>query len=81
MLHLINKTFHRQIFSKSSFKKELEEIEGIGEKKATDLLKAFQVKNIKTLTERELTKVIGASKAREVWLHYNKPTLADAQEQ
>ncbi len=64
------------------FKNELEEIEGIGEKKATDLLEAFRsVKNIKTLTERELTKVIGASKARVVWLHYNKPTLADAQEQ
>jgi len=81
-VHRFGITFHRQIRSKGTFKNELEEIEGIGEKTATELLKAFRsVKNIKTLTERELTKVIGASKAREVWLHYNKPTLADAQEQ
>jgi excinuclease ABC subunit C len=81
-VHRFGITFHRQIRSKGTFKNELEEIEGIGEKTATDLLKAFRsVKNIKTLTERELTKVIGASKARVVWGHYNKPNPADGQEQ
>ena len=73
-VHRFGITFHRQIRSKGTFKNELEGIPGIGEKTATDMLKAFRsVKNIKTLTERELTKVIGASKARIVWSHFNEP--------
>jgi excinuclease ABC subunit C len=71
-VHRFGITFHRQIRSKGTFKNELEEIPGIGEKTATDLLKAFRsVKNIRTLTERELTKEIGASKARVVWEYFN----------
>jgi excinuclease ABC subunit C len=71
-VHRFGITFHRQIRSKGTFKNELEEIPGIGEKTATELLQAFRsVKNIKTLTERELTKVIGASKARVVWAYFN----------
>ncbi len=77
-VHRFGITFHRQIRSKGTFKNELEEIEGIGEKIATDLLKAFRsVKNIKTLTERELTKIIGASKARVVWAHFNQKPASD----
>jgi len=73
-VHRFGITFHRQVRSKGTFKNELEAITGIGEKTATDLLKAFRsVKNIKTLTERELTKEIGASKARIVWAHFNTP--------
>ena len=71
-VHRFGITFHRQIRSKGTFKNELEGIPGIGEKTATDLLQAFRsVKNIKTLTERELTRVIGASKARVVWDYFN----------
>lgn len=74
-VHRFGITFHRQVRSKGTIKNELEEIPGIGEKTATELLQAFRsVKNIKTLTERELTKVIGASKARIVWAHFNKRT-------
>lgn len=73
-VHRFGITFHRQIRSTGTFKNELEGIPGIGEKTATELLKAFRsVKNIKTLTERELTKVIGASKARVVWNYFNNP--------
>jgi excinuclease ABC subunit C len=73
-VHRFGITFHRQVRSKGTFKNELEEIPGIGEKTATELLQAFRsVKNIKTLTERELTKVIGASKARIVWGYFNTP--------
>jgi len=72
-VHRFGITFHRQVRSKATFKNELEEIPGIGEKTATELLQAFRsVKNIKTLTERELTKVIGAAKARVVWGYFNK---------
>ncbi len=66
-VHRFGITFHRQVRSKETFKNELGGIPGIGEKTATELLKEFRsVKNIKTLTERELTRVIGASKARVV---------------
>jgi excinuclease ABC subunit C len=71
-VHRFGITFHRQVRSKGTFVNELEGIPGIGDKTATEMLKAFRsVKNIKTLTERELTKVIGASKARIVWAHFN----------
>ena len=71
-VHRFGITFHRQTRSKGTIKNELEDIPGIGEKTANDLLKEFRsVKNIKGLTERELTKAIGASKARIVyaWFH------------
>lgn len=82
-VHRFGITFHRQTRSKGTFKNELEGIQGIGEKTATELLREFRsVKNIKTLTERELTRVIGASKARIVWdyFHANEgdPTAPDA---
>jgi excinuclease ABC subunit C len=71
-VHNFGVTFHRQIRSKGTFKNELEGIPGIGEKTATELLQAFRsVKNIQTLTERELTKVIGLSKARVVWNYFH----------
>ncbi len=71
-VHRFGITFHRETRSKGTFKNELEGIPGIGEKTAQDLLKEFRsVKNIKALTERELTRVIGASKARVVWHYFN----------
>ena len=71
-VHRFGITFHRQVRSKGTIKNELEDIPGIGESTATLLLKEFRsVKNIKTLTERELTKAIGASKARVVWNYFN----------
>jgi excinuclease ABC subunit C len=71
-VHRFGITFHRQVRSKGTFKNELEGIPGIGDKTATELLQAFRsIKNIKTLTERELTKIIGASKARIVWEYFN----------
>lgn len=71
-VHRFGITFHRQTRSKGTFKNELETIPGIGEKTATDLLKAFRsVNNISTLTERELTRVIGAAKARIVYSHFH----------
>jgi excinuclease ABC subunit C len=71
-VHRFGITFHRQTRSKGTIKNELEAIQGIGDKTATDLLKEFRsVKNIKTLTERELTRVIGAAKAKIVWDYFN----------
>ena len=82
-VHRFGITFHRQTRSKGTFKNELEGIPGIGEKTATDLLQTFRsVKNVRTLTERELTKAIGISKARIVWAYFHAnegdPTSPDA---
>ncbi len=71
-VHRFGITFHRQLRSKGTIKNELEEIPGIGEKTATELLQEFKsVKKISTLTEREMTRVIGASKAYIVWRYFH----------
>lgn len=71
-VHRFGITFHRQTRSKGTIKNELESIPGIGDKTTNQLLQTFRsVKNIKTLTERELTKVIGASKAKVVWNYFH----------
>jgi len=71
-VHRFGITFHRQIRSKGTFKNKLEDIPGIGEKTATDLLRMFRsVKNISTLTERELTKAVGMSKASIVYAYFH----------
>jgi len=71
-VHRFGITFHRDTRSKGTIKTGLEDIQGIGEKTATQLLKAFRsVKNIQTLTERELTKEIGQSKAAIVWSYFH----------
>ncbi|MGC4079357.1 MAG: excinuclease ABC subunit UvrC [Rubrivivax sp.] len=72
-VHRFGITFHRNLRSKGTIKNELEEIPGIGEKTATELLQEFKsVNKIRTLTERELTRVIGASKAAIVWRYFNE---------
>lgn len=72
-VHRFGITFHRDTRSKGTFKNELEAIKGIGATTATQLLKEFRsVKNIRTLTERELTRVIGQKKARIVWSYFSE---------
>jgi excinuclease ABC subunit C len=71
-VHRFGITFHRQIRSKGTIKNELDSIQGIGDKTAMMLLKEFRsVKNIKTLTERELAKAIGMAKARVVYSYFH----------
>lgn len=72
-VHRFGITFHRAKRSKGTFKNELEEIEGIGKKTATDLLTQFRsVANIKKLREEELTKAIGLKKAKLIYNHFRK---------
>ena len=72
-VHRFGITFHRETRSKGTFKNELEAISGIGATTATQLLKEFRsVKNIKTLTERELTRVVGQKKATLVWNYFHE---------
>jgi excinuclease ABC subunit C len=71
-VHRFGITFHRQVRSKSTIKNDLEGIPGIGEKTSMELLKTFRsVKNISTLTERELTRVAGAAKARIIYQYFH----------
>ena len=67
-VHRFGITFHRAKRSKGTFVNELEKIKGIGRSTADLLLKTFRsVKNIKTLTQDDLNKVVGAQKGKLVW--------------
>ncbi|MGB2087509.1 MAG: excinuclease ABC subunit UvrC [Psychroflexus salarius] len=69
--HRFGITFHRQKRSKAAVGTELEQIEGIGEKTAIELLKHFRsVKRIKSATKAELAEVIGSSKAQKIINQY-----------
>lgn len=71
-VHRFGITFHRNQRSRGTFKNELENIRGIGESTATQLLKAFRsVSRIKELTQQELTNEIGVSKAKLVWEYFH----------
>lgn len=68
--HRFGITHHRNKRSKGTFKSELLEIPGIGEKSAKDLLRAFySIERIKTLDLEKLKTVLNASQAQAV-LHY-----------
>jgi len=72
-VHRFGITFHRNKRSKGTFKNELENIRGIGEKTATDLLQQFKsVKKIKHLSFEELEVFIGKSKAEIIINHFQK---------
>jgi excinuclease ABC subunit C len=63
-VHRFGITFHRKTRSKGIIKNELEEIEGIGEKTAQQLLKQYKsVKTIQAQSIEELSKIVGQSKA------------------
>lgn len=67
-VHRFGITFHRAKRSKGTFFNELEKIKGIGKNTADHLLKTFKsVKNIKGLSEEELSKVVGAQKGKLIW--------------
>jgi excinuclease ABC subunit C len=70
-VHRFGITFHRKKRSKGTFKNELEEIDGIGEKIATNLLTHFRsIANIKKTSEEDLAKIIGLKKAKLIYNHF-----------
>ena len=71
--HRFGITFHRNKRSKEFISSELISIEGIGEKTMQKLLKEFKsVKIIKEQTLLTLEKIVGKSKAKIVFEHFNK---------
>jgi excinuclease ABC subunit C len=71
--HRFGITFHRDKRSKNAIQSELELIEGIGEKTIEMLLKHFKsVKRIKEASEKEISDVVGVSKAKKISEFYKK---------
>jgi excinuclease ABC subunit C len=72
-VHRFGITFHRNKRSKGTFKNELEDIPGIGKSTADQLLKEFRsVKNIREKSIEELTQHVGQSKAKMIYIYFNK---------
>lgn len=73
--HRFGITFHRQKRSKQAIDTELENIKGIGQKTAVQLLKEFRsVKRIKNAKKEELSKIIGDSKAELITSYFSENT-------
>ena len=69
--HRFGITFHRQKRSKAALGTDLENIDGIGEKTAVELLKHFRsMSKIKSASREELEDVVGVAKASLVYEHY-----------
>jgi len=67
-VHRFAITFHKQKRSKATFRTQLTDISGIGEKTARDLLLHFgSIKQLHLQTESDIAQVIGPSKAHLVW--------------
>jgi excinuclease ABC subunit C len=71
--HRFGITHHRDKRSKSALNSTLELIPGIGEKTMLTLLKHFKsVKRLKLATEKEISEVVGVSKAKKISDFYQK---------
>src|SRR6056297_905562 len=73
-------TYHRQKRSKRTVKTELTEIDGIGEKTATDLIKIFgSVKQVKAAEKSLLQDAIGEKKGEQVYEYFNQIGKIDSE--
>ena len=71
--HRFGITFHRDKRSKSALNSSVETIPGIGEKTMLALIKHFKsFKRLKLATEKEISEVVGASKAKKISDFYRK---------
>ncbi len=75
-VHRVAISFHKRKRSKRQTQSELNDIEGIGDKTANEMLLKFKsVKRISEAEIEELTEVIGKSKAEKVFRHFHKETV------
>jgi excinuclease ABC subunit C len=71
--HRFGITFHRDKRSKAALNSSIEEIPGIGEKTMLTLIKYFKsVKRLKSTSEKEISAVVGVSKAKKIYDFYHK---------
>ncbi len=69
--HRFGITFHRDKRSKAALNSSVESIPGIGEKTMLTLIKHFKsVKRVKLATEKEISDVVGVSKAKKITEFY-----------
>lgn len=72
--HRFGITFHRDKRSKAALNSSIESIPGIGEKTMQTLIKHFKsVKRLKLATEKEISEVVGLSKAKKISDFYQTP--------
>jgi excinuclease ABC subunit C len=65
--HRFGITFHRDKRSKAALNSSIESITGIGEKTMLSLIQHFKsVKRLKLATEKEISEVVGVSKAKKI---------------
>jgi len=65
--HRFGITHHRDKRSKAALNSTIESIPGIGEKTMTTLIQHFKsVKRLKLATEKEISEVVGLSKAKKI---------------
>ena len=65
-------TFHRSVRTKRIIQTELDMIEGVGKKRAEDLLKTFgSIESVRTATEEQLIEIVGASIAKNILKYFN----------
>ena len=73
--HRFGIRLHRNKRSKGAISSTLENIPGVGEKTATELLKKFKsVKRIKAATREELTQILGPMKAKTIYEYLHQKT-------
>lgn len=74
--HRFGITHHRDKRSKSALNSSLETIPGIGEKTMQTLIKHFKsVKRLEKATEKEISDIVGVSKAKKISDFYKKDTI------
>ena len=67
-------TFHRSLRDKRTLQTELDLIEGIGKKRAKELLEAFgSVQGVKFATETQLTEIVGEKVAAKIREYFEEP--------
>ncbi len=70
-VHRFAITFHKDKRSKGTFRTQLTDIPGIGDKTARDLLLKFgSVKEVRLQTESDLAKVVGPAKAKAIIAYF-----------
>lgn len=76
--HRFGLTFHRSKRSKQALDTELETIPGIGDKTVTELLRHFKSKKrIAAASFDELSKIVGASRAKKIVTHFQTSESPD----
>ncbi len=71
-VHRFAITFHKDKRSKGTFRTQLTDIPGIGDKTARDLLLKFgSVKEVRLQTEADLSKVVGPAKAKAIIAYFS----------